>query len=142
MLSVRRIVLVLGAYHGVRGGLLRCGQVLCTWTREVGGAAVDYRARPAGARRQAAPAMYRAIRQHSLHRSVTCDRGAGGNRFGVRSIVPEHEGQLSGLPLRSLAIRCSACAGLYVAGRGLRMNPPRTAERIRADGARFAVCVK
>jgi hypothetical protein len=27
------------------------------------------------------------------------------------------------VPLRSFAIRCSACAGLYAAGRGLRMTP-------------------
>src|SRR3712207_9193778 len=38
---------------------------------------------------------------------------------------PEHDGQLRGEPLRSLAIRCSAWAGLYVFGRGLRMSPPR-----------------
>ena len=41
---------------------------------------------------------------------------------GDRSIFPEHEGQLRGEPVRSLAIKCSACAGLYVAGRGLRMT--------------------
>jgi hypothetical protein len=40
---------------------------------------------------------------------------------GSRSIGPEHEGQLKADPLRSLAIKCSACAGLYVFGRGLRM---------------------
>jgi hypothetical protein len=40
--------------------------------------------------------------------------------LGVRSMEPEHDGQLSGVPERSLAIRFSACAGLYVAGRGLR----------------------
>ena len=34
---------------------------------------------------------------------------------------PEQDGQLSGEPVLSLAIRFSACAGLYVAGRGLRM---------------------
>jgi hypothetical protein len=44
---------------------------------------------------------------------------------GERSMFPEHEGQLSGEPVRSLAIKCSACAGLYVAGRGLRMTPPK-----------------
>jgi hypothetical protein len=44
---------------------------------------------------------------------------------GDRSMFPEHDGQLSGEPVRSLAIKCSACAGLYVAGRGLRMTPPK-----------------
>lgn len=37
-------------------------------------------------------------------------------------MFPEQEGQLRGEPVRSLAIKCSACAGLYVAGRGLRMT--------------------
>jgi hypothetical protein len=37
-------------------------------------------------------------------------------------MFPEQEGQLRGDPVRSLAIRCSACAGLYVAGRGLRIE--------------------
>jgi hypothetical protein len=41
---------------------------------------------------------------------------------GLRSILPEHDGQLSGEPFRSLTMRCNACAGLYVAGRGLRME--------------------
>lgn len=45
---------------------------------------------------------------------------------GDRSIFPEHEGQLRGEPVRSLAIKCSACAGLYVAGRGLRMTSSKT----------------
>lgn len=44
---------------------------------------------------------------------------------GDRSIGPEQEGQLSGAPFRSLAIKCSAWAGLYVAGRGLRIVPPQ-----------------
>ncbi len=35
---------------------------------------------------------------------------------------PEQDGQLSGDPVRSLAIRLSAWAGLYVFGRGLRMG--------------------
>jgi hypothetical protein len=35
---------------------------------------------------------------------------------------PEQDGQLSGVPVLSLAIRFSACAGLYVAGRGLRIG--------------------
>jgi hypothetical protein len=41
---------------------------------------------------------------------------------GLRSILPEHDGQLRGDPLRSLTMRCSAWAGLYVAGRGLRID--------------------
>jgi hypothetical protein len=41
-------------------------------------------------------------------------------------MFPEHDGQLSGEPVRSLAIKCSACAGLYVAGRGLRMTSSKT----------------
>ena len=45
---------------------------------------------------------------------------------GDRSMFPEQEGQLSGEPVRSLAIKCSACAGLYVAGRGLRMTSSKT----------------
>ena len=40
-------------------------------------------------------------------------------------MFPEHEGQLRGDPVRSFAIRCRACAGLNVAGRGLRMCPPK-----------------
>lgn len=35
---------------------------------------------------------------------------------------PEHDGQLSGDPVRSLAIRWSAWAGLYVFGRGFRIE--------------------
>ena len=50
---------------------------------------------------------------------------------GDRSMFPEHDGQLSGEPVRSLAIKCSACAGLYVAGRGLRMTPPKLYTRLR-----------
>ena len=71
---------------------------------------------------QAAPAMYRATRPHEMHLSVTCECGVGGMIDGDRSIFPEQEGQLRGEPVRSLAIKCSACAGLYVAGRGLRMT--------------------
>lgn len=71
---------------------------------------------------QAAPAMYRATRPHEMHFSVTCECGVGGMIDGERSIFPEQEGQLRGEPVRSLAIKCSACAGLYVAGRGLRMT--------------------
>jgi len=40
---------------------------------------------------------------------------------GERSICPEQDGQLSGDPVRSLAIRCRACAGLYVTGLGFRI---------------------
>ena len=72
----------------------------------------------------AAPAMYRANRPQLRHRSVTCDRGGGGLLVGSRSIGPEHEGQLSGRPLRSLEMRWSAWAGLYVFGRGFLMLPP------------------
>ena len=71
----------------------------------------------------AAPAMYRATRPQFAQRSVTCDRGGGGVISGSRLIFPEHEGQLRGAPFRSLAMSCSACAGLYVAGRGFRMRP-------------------
>lgn len=45
---------------------------------------------------------------------------------GERSMIPEQDGQLSGEPVRSFAIRCSAWAGLYVAGRGLRMTSSKT----------------
>lgn len=69
----------------------------------------------------AAPAMYRANRPHARQRSVTWQRGGGGKSVGVRSIWPEQDGQLSGDPVRSLAIRWSACAGLNVAGLGLRI---------------------
>ena len=72
----------------------------------------------------AAPAMYRARRPHSRHCKVTCERGGGGKSSGVRSICPEQDGQLNGEPFRSFAIRWSACTGLYVAGRGLRIGPP------------------
>jgi hypothetical protein len=44
---------------------------------------------------------------------------------GSRSKLPEaQDGQTRGEPDRSVAIRFSACAGLYDAGRGLRMYPP------------------
>jgi hypothetical protein len=69
--------------------------------------------------------MYRANLPQLRQRSVTCDRGGGGVCVGSRSMGPEQEGQLSGLPLRSLEMRCSACAGLYVFGRGFLMLPPR-----------------
>ena len=57
---------------------------------------------------QAAPAalaMYLAVRLQLRHRSVTCDMGAGGYCPGSRSMGPEHEGQLSGPPDRSLLMR-------------------------------------
>ena len=53
----------------------------------------------------AAPAMYRANRPQLRQRRVTWERGGGGVCVGSRSIGPEHEGQLSGRPLRSLAMR-------------------------------------
>jgi hypothetical protein len=37
-------------------------------------------------------------------------------------MLPEHDGQLSGDPVRSLEISVSAWAGLYVSGRGLRIQ--------------------
>jgi hypothetical protein len=69
--------------------------------------------------------MYRANLPQFRQRSVTCDRGGGGVCVGSLSIGPEHDGQLSGLPLLSLEMRCRACAGLYVFGRGFLMLPPR-----------------
>ena len=80
----------------------------------------------------AAPAMYRATRPHARHCRVTCERGGGGKSSGVRSICPEHDGQLSGEPFRSLAIKWSACTGLYVAGRGLRIGPPESFRSTRS----------
>jgi hypothetical protein len=62
--------------------------------------------------------MYLATRPHVAHLSVTWDRGGGGKSPGERSMGPEQDGQLSGVPVLSLAIRFSACAGLYVAGGG------------------------
>ena len=56
--------------------------------------------------------MYRAMRPQLLHRKVTCDCGRGGEMSGLRWMWPEQDGQLSGTPFRSFAIRCSACAGL------------------------------
>ena len=69
--------------------------------------------------------MERAIRPQLEQRSVTCERGMGGTWSGSRRIRPEHEGQLRGEPVRSFAMSCNACAGLYVAGRGFRMNPSK-----------------
>jgi hypothetical protein len=37
-------------------------------------------------------------------------------------ICPEQEGQDNGAPVRSWEMSCRAWAGLYVAGRGLRMR--------------------
>jgi hypothetical protein len=37
-------------------------------------------------------------------------------------MLPEQDGQLSGDPVRSLEISVSAWAGLYVSGRGLRIQ--------------------
>jgi hypothetical protein len=48
---------------------------------------------------------------------------------------PEQEGQLREVPVRSFAIRFSACAGLYVAGRGLRMYFSSTADGPDDGGA-------
>src|SRR5687767_4387315 len=83
----------------------------------------------------AAPAMYRAMRPQAVQRRVTWQRGGGGESSGLRSMEPEQLGQLSGEPLRSLAMRCNACAGLYVAGRGLRIDPPDN-EPALSDGRR------
>ena len=47
---------------------------------------------------------------------------------------PLHDGQLSDSPVRSLAMRCRACAGLYVAGRGFRMGPPGLVRNTRGSG--------
>src|SRR5688500_11227101 len=81
----------------------------------------------------AAPAMYRAMRPQAVQRRVTWQRGGGGESSGLRSMEPEQLGQLSGEPLRSLAMRCNACAGLYVAGRGLRIDPPDNEPALSAD---------
>jgi hypothetical protein len=56
----------------------------------------------------AAPAMYFANRPQFVQRSVTWQRGGGGLSFGSRSIEPEQDGQDSGVPLRSFAMRFSA----------------------------------
>jgi hypothetical protein len=94
---------------------------------------------PDGPACYAAPAMYRATRPHARHCSVTCERGGGGKSSGVRSICPEHDGQLSGEPFRSLAIKWSACTGLYVAGRGLRIGPPESFRTTRSSRRRAAL---
>jgi len=49
--------------------------------------------------------MYFAVLPQLLQRSVTWDIGAGGYFAGSRSMDPEHEGQLSGMPDRSLLIK-------------------------------------
>jgi hypothetical protein len=56
--------------------------------------------------------MYRATRPQFAQRSVTWERGSGGIRSGSRTMSPEHDGQLSGIPLRSCEMSWSACAGL------------------------------
>jgi hypothetical protein len=56
--------------------------------------------------------MYRATRPHWAHCNVTWQRGGGGIFDGSRVIAPEHDGQLNGEPVRSLAMSCSAWAGL------------------------------
>ena len=66
-----------------------------------------------------------------MHFNVTCELGGGGAETGSRMIWPEQDGQLSGRPVRSAAIKCSACAGLYVFGRGLRI--PRYPRVMVAD---------
>jgi hypothetical protein len=63
-------------------------------------------------------------------------------RVGSRSIGPEQDGQLRGEPLRSLAIRCSACAGLYVFGRGLRMNASKESVRARPNDPAHRLSLK
>ena len=65
--------------------------------------------------------MYFANRPQFVHFSVTWQRGGGGVSSGSRSIEPEQDGHESGVPLRSFAIKFKACAGLYEAGRGLRI---------------------
>ena len=60
----------------------------------------------------------------------------GGTWSGSRRIGPEHEGQLSGAPVRSFAMSCNACAGLYVAGRGFRMHPSKVSTSLRYYGRR------
>lgn len=52
--------------------------------------------------------MYFANRPQLVHFSVTWERGGGGITKGSRSIEPEHDGQESGVPLRSLAIKFRA----------------------------------
>jgi hypothetical protein len=49
--------------------------------------------------------MYRAKRPQLVHRNVMWALGGGGNWEGSRSIEPEQDGQLSGVPVRSLVIR-------------------------------------
>jgi hypothetical protein len=49
--------------------------------------------------------MYRANRPQFVQRNVMWARGGGGSWEGSRSIEPEQDGQLSGVPVRSLVIR-------------------------------------
>jgi hypothetical protein len=53
----------------------------------------------------------------------------------MRSIGPEQDGQLNDVPVRSFAMRFRACAGLYVAGRGLRIYLSSTADSPDGTGA-------
>lgn len=63
-------------------------------------------------RGQAAPATYLAIRPQFLQRRVTWDMGGGGDCPGSLSMDPEHDGQLNGVPWRSLLMSEIAWAGL------------------------------
>ena len=81
--------------------------------------------------------MYLAKRPQLVQRNVTCARGSGGIWEGSRSMGPEQDGQLSGVPARSLVMRWSACAGLYVFGRGLRMTPPDGCRRFELTERSF-----
>jgi hypothetical protein len=58
-----------------------------------------------GRNRYAAPAMYLAKRPQLVQRNVMCALGGGGSWEGSRSIEPEHDGQLSGVPVRSFVMR-------------------------------------
>ena len=58
-----------------------------------------------------APAL-QATRPQLAQRSVTWERGSGGMKSGSRTMSPEQDGQLSGIPLRSCEMSWSACAGL------------------------------
>jgi len=57
--------------------------------------------------------------------------------LGSRTIFPEHDGQLRGLPLRSFEMSWSAWDGLYVAGRGFRMSSPILQAAWPSAGADF-----
>lgn len=72
----------------------------------------------------AAPATYLAVLPQLWQRRVTCDEGGGGKSPGSRSIAPAQDGQLKGAPVLSLETKERTCAGLYVFGRGFRIDPP------------------